>query len=116
SSLTGDGSVTLGNGILGNNMLTINNAAGLSFDGTISGSGGLTKQGAGIYTLNSTNTYGGATAINEGTLQLGAANAISNVVTLANGATLDLNDHNLSLSSLTGSGNVTLGNGTLTIN
>jgi len=37
--------------------------------GNVSGSGGLTKEGDGILTLNSANTYTGKTTVNAGTLQ-----------------------------------------------
>src|SRR5581483_1828435 len=39
-----------------------------SFNGAISGSGSLTKEGAGTLTLTGTNNYAGATIINAGTL------------------------------------------------
>ncbi len=55
-------------------------------------SGGLTKQGNGILTLNAANTYGGTTTVAGGTLKLGHAAALPTAtqVTLA-GGTLDLN-------------------------
>ncbi len=117
-SLAGAGTVTLGTGILtagGDNSST-------TYSGVMSGTGGLTKAGAGIFTLSGANTYTGATTINAGTLQVagGAAIADTSAVTLANvaGATLDLNGTNETIGSLAGGGalggNVTLGVGTLT--
>ena len=44
--------------------------------GAISGTGTLTKSGAGTLTFNAANTYTGATAINEGTLRLGAGGSV----------------------------------------
>jgi autotransporter-associated beta strand protein len=84
--------------------------------GVISGPGGLTKVGSGILFLNAGNTYSGPTAVNAGTLQAGVANALSTAtaVTVASGATFNLNSFNQSIGSLAGGGNVALGSATLT--
>ncbi len=95
---------------------TITTAAGTStVAGVVSGAGALTKNGAGTLTLSGNNTYTGATAINAGTLQLGAANRIANTsaVTVAGGATFNLNNFAETIGSLAGAGTVTLGTGTL---
>jgi fibronectin-binding autotransporter adhesin len=47
-----------------------NNNADTTFNGALSGAGGLTKVGSGILALSGTNTYGGPTKITSGTLQL----------------------------------------------
>ncbi|HUO90593.1 MAG TPA: autotransporter domain-containing protein, partial [Rhizomicrobium sp.] len=112
-SLAGAGNVTLGSA-----TLTTNNAVTTNFAGVISGTGGLTKTGAGTQILSGANTYTGPTAINTGTLQAGIANALSSAtdVTVAGGATFDLNGFNQTIGSLAGAGNVTLGAGTLSTN
>jgi autotransporter-associated beta strand protein len=46
------------------------------FDGVISGSGGLTKQGAGTLTLTAAHRNSGATVIEAGTLRLASAGAL----------------------------------------
>ena len=61
--------------------------------GVLSGSGALTKAGAGKLTLSSTPTYGGNTTVTTGTLKLVTANAgneSSSVIIAASGAALEL--------------------------
>lgn len=102
---------------------TVAGAATRTHSQTIDGTGGtLRKTGNGTVILSGNNTYQGATAIDEGTLRAGSATAFGNnsAVTFANvaGATLDLNNFNISVGSLAGGGttggNVTLGAGNLT--
>ncbi|MBR1207141.1 autotransporter domain-containing protein [Bradyrhizobium sp. AUGA SZCCT0051] len=79
----------------------------LSISSAVGGSGGLTKIGIGTLVLNGTNTYGGATIINAGTLEVGNGNAIpdTSAVTVASGATLGIaNDE--TIGSLAGAGKV----------
>jgi autotransporter-associated beta strand protein len=54
-------------------------SAPLSVPSVVSGSGGFTKKGAGTLSLqgNSPNTYAGATAVNEGTLELAKASGVA---------------------------------------
>ena len=69
-----------------------------------------------MFTLSGISSYLGATAVNAGTLQAGAANAFAplSAFTVAGGATLDLAGFNQTIGSLAGAGNVTLGSATLT--
>lgn len=57
---------------LGNAGISINHDAGVNetYAGSITGSGGFTKQGAGALTLTGSNTYTGDTTIEGGTLAL----------------------------------------------
>lgn len=57
--------------------------------GVMSGTGGLTKSGAGMLTLSGNNSYAGATNVNAGTLRInGNQSAATGLVTVASGATL----------------------------
>jgi autotransporter-associated beta strand protein len=64
---------------------TINASGG----GGISGTSSLTKDGTNSVTINSANSYSGATTINAGTLNLNGANTTTGATTL-NGGTLNL--------------------------
>jgi autotransporter-associated beta strand protein len=109
-ALQGGGNVTLGNG----GVLQVG-GLGQTFSGVISGTG--TVAVIGTWILSGANTYSGTTNL-EGTLRLGASNAIpasSSVLFLNFGSpTLDLNNFNDTIGSLSGGGFVTLGQGTLT--
>ena len=77
--------------------------------------GGLNKLGTGTLTLHAPSSYLGATNVNQGTLQAGAANVFSpnSAFTINGGATLDLNNFNQTIGPLAGAGNVNLGSATL---
>jgi outer membrane autotransporter protein len=86
--------------------------------GTITGVGGLTKTGAGMVILAGNNSYTGGTTVVAGTLQAGSAGGfVSNTDYTVMGGTLDLNNFNLTVSSLNGPGGiVNLGSAALTVN
>jgi filamentous hemagglutinin family protein len=96
--------------------LVLNRSDAVSFANVVSGFGDLVLQGTGTTTLTGANTYTGATTINAGTLQLGAANRISDLsaVTIASGATFNLATFSETVGSIAGAGNLALGTGTLT--
>lgn len=76
------------------------------FDGSltniISGSGSLSKQGAGTLTILSANTHSGPTTISNGTLRIGADERISGSSDLMIvGGTFDLNGYTESLGDVT---------------
>lgn len=136
------GPITLGSVVRINSdtgVLTLGTITGAAQDLTLGGageivvtgvlgitSGRLTKDGSGTAILSATNTYTGATIINAGTLQAGAAAGgrafgTLSAVTLADvaGATLNLDSFDQTIGSLSGGGatggNVVLGSGTLTM-
>lgn len=77
---------------LGANTLTLGNATNRIFDGVISGTGGIIKQGSGQQVFNGVNTYKGLTDVNAGSLIIGdtsGSNAsVAGDVTVASGATI----------------------------
>jgi fibronectin-binding autotransporter adhesin len=97
-------------------------------DTTITGTGGITKTGSGIWTLNGLNTYtgstdiGGANQADGGTLRLGANNVLPGSALNIYGGTLDLNTRTGSVGTITLGGgaagtsaNITGTTGTLTL-
>ena len=111
------GTLTLaGNITLGAETLTVGGAGNTTQSAIISGTGGLTKDGAGILLLSGANSYSGATTISAGTLRLNASERINNLsaVSVAGGATFDVNGNTETIGSLAGTGSVTLGSGMLT--
>lgn len=107
---------------LGTGSLVLNDTTGTTVSSSISGSGSVSKSGAGITVISGTNTFSGTTAITAGTLQTSGNNKLSSasVHILSSGVTLDLNDTSQTVAGLidsgSGTGNVTLGSGTLTVN
>src|SRR5262249_2139510 len=94
----------------------------LSVSAVISGTGGLTKAGAGTMALSGLNTYSGATNVSLGTLKLGASNVIPDGAGKGNvtvDGTLDMNDFSETINGLSGSGFVDnvagVGTSTLTV-
>ena len=91
-------------------------------NGVISGSGGsLIKTGGGNLILANANTYDGGTTVQAGMLQLGTATALgaTSGALAVNGGLLNIQDQNVSVGNLTGTGGTIANNGsaarTLTI-
>ena len=92
------GTLQIGNGgtsgsIVGNvsdfGLLAFDRSNAVAFDGTIGGSGQVAQNGTGTLTLRGTNSYGGGTALNAGTLAVGSDAALgTGGLTLAGGTTL----------------------------
>jgi autotransporter-associated beta strand protein len=79
-NLSGAGIVTLGS-----QTLTLSNASG-TFAGAIGGSGGLIKQGTGLFELSGANTYTGSATVAAGNLRVNGS--VASAVTVQSGATL----------------------------
>ena len=88
---------------LANNTLTVIGAHDVTISGAVTGSGSLIKEGIGVLTLGSPNTYTGDTIIREGTLTYLADQSTTGAL-LLEGGLLDANDHLLNFGSLTLSG------------
>ena len=82
--------------------------ANTSISGPISGTGSLTKKGAGTLVLDSydvnsvDNSYSGGTTISEGQVVLGPGESLGSGGLAMNGGTLNLNGNSISVSSLSG--------------
>ena len=102
----GAGTVTLSGTITPNTVL-VNSANDYEFSGVISGGGSLTKDGSGILTLSSQNTYSGGTTVNNGTLDLVGQQIIDGTLTV---------DGSSSVVKLSGtSNNATIGITSITV-
>jgi fibronectin-binding autotransporter adhesin len=77
----------------------------------------VTKSGIGSQTFSGANNYGGTTTIGGGTLTLGASNALPNGGTVAlTGGTLSLAGNSQTVGGISGTSNINLGGGAITIN
>jgi autotransporter-associated beta strand protein len=105
---------------MGANLLTVVTSffAFVEIDGPVSGSAGITKNGAGTFDLFGSNSYSGPTLINTGTLAVGNDNALGatgpgNDTTVNSGGTLLL-EFGLSVpEDITATGNGALANGAI---
>ncbi|WP_119680974.1 DUF4347 domain-containing protein [Indioceanicola profundi] len=103
---------------VGAHTLTINDANITTFSGQFTGTGGVTKTGAGTFILNGNNSgFSGTLTLDSGHISLApSANVLADsVAVVVNSGTLDLG-WNLTFASLSGSGGtVVLNANTLTV-
>ncbi|MGC3968301.1 MAG: autotransporter-associated beta strand repeat-containing protein [Pirellulales bacterium] len=119
-SIAGGGAAG-GNVSIGANSLTVNQAANVTYAGTINGAGNIFKQGAGVWTLSGTSNFTGQMQIDAGTISIaseanlgadaGALNfnqLIFNGGTLQTTATMAINDtsRGITVSAFGGAVNV----------
>jgi autotransporter-associated beta strand protein len=111
----GGTSGSISGNVVNNATLQFNRSDSLNYAGAVSGTGALTKLGAGTTTLSgaSANTYTGMTTVSAGTLELSKSadvNAIAGDITVNSGAILLLS----SSGNVANSSAVTLSGGTIT--
>jgi len=99
-------------GVTDNGTLYLKTDTSKSFGDTVSGSGAVRKEGNGILTLSSAQSYSGVTYVDAGVLQVSATNILprgagKGIVEIKSGATLDANNLNLMVGGLSGAGLVT---------
>ena len=91
-----DGSLTLSGGVAGDTFavsLFTESSGTLNISGIISGSGAISKTGAGIVNLSGTNTYTGAVTVSAGILNVSNPSGLGTTAaatTVSSGATLQL--------------------------
>jgi autotransporter-associated beta strand protein len=85
----GDGGTTgsIAGNVLDNASLIFDRSDTIAFSGVVSGTGSLTKAGAGTLVLGGANTYTGPTTVSAGTLRL--AGSVASNTTVNAGTTLD---------------------------
>ena len=78
-----------------------------TYSGTITGAGSLASTGTGTFTLTGLSGFSGGTTITNGTVVIGNSSALgTGSITVAGGATLQLDGNSLTVGSLSGSGTV----------
>lgn len=78
----------------GGYLITNSNTGSVSFEGIVSGSGGITNSGSGTLALSAANTYSGNTTISAGSISLSNATALGDVsagTVVESGGSLNLN-------------------------
>ena len=98
-----------------NGDLSVSSLGTTTFGGIISGTGSLTKLGAGIVNFSNANTFNGTTTVSAGSILLSNALALQNS-TLASGATFSstVTGNTFTFGGLSGSTAITLANNATT--
>jgi len=102
--------------IVNNAILAFNRSNSFTVGNMISGTGSVTKFGAGTVTLTAANTYTGGTSVSQGTLQMGASNRLDPTGSLFifGGATFNLAGFSQTVGAFAGPGTAAIA-GSLTV-
>ena len=111
-TLQGDTTSLHGN-ITDNGILVFDQLAADSYSGVISGTGSLTKQGAGTLILTGTNRYSGGTTVSAGTLQGSVTGLQGNIVNNAAVVFDQGSSFGNYRGDMSGSGSLTLASGSV---
>jgi fibronectin-binding autotransporter adhesin len=103
--------------VTNNGYLLFDRTDALTYDGVVSGNGGLYQYASGILTLTGASTYTGNTVIYGGTLALSGNGSIADAYNVVDYGTFDISNtsNGASITSLNGSGTVNLGAQSLTL-
>jgi len=113
-TLQGDAGSLQGN-VVDNAALVFNQGTNGAFVGNVSGSGTLTKLGAGVLTLSGANSYSGGTVISAGTLQ-GDTTSLQGNITDNASLVFNQGTNGTFTGAISGSGSLSkLGSGTVTL-
>jgi autotransporter-associated beta strand protein len=96
--------------VVAGKTLAVTQSASGTFFGTLSGDGGLAKQGAAALTLSGSNSYAGGTTLSAGSLVAGNARAFGTGMITISGGTLDLGSLAIN-NSITNNGGSIIGAG-----
>lgn len=114
---TGGTTGSISGNIVNNAFLTFYRSNSFTFGNVISGTGSVTKTGAGTLTLSAANTYTGGTSVAQGTLTLGTSNRLASTGSLFifGGATFNLAGFSQTVGAFGGPGTAAIGAGSLTV-
>jgi autotransporter-associated beta strand protein len=98
----------------GSTRFEIGSGASATLAGAITGSGDVTKNGAGTLTLGGNNTYTGTTTLNAGVLALTQSNS-ARAPYIVNGGTLQLGSGAYNIGNLSGTGGSIVGPGVFNV-
>jgi autotransporter-associated beta strand protein len=109
------GGTSGGNVNLQGYTLTVNEATDTGYAGALSGTGGLTKAGAGTLSLSGANIFTGTTTVSNGILAQTAGTNTSTTLSVGTNASYTLSGGTLSAANVSGTGTVNLSGGTLSV-